>query len=911
MANPQIPVSGYIGATGPFPTLGETTITLVDADYVLEAPEETCYQIIAVEGVQTAARAVIAPLVRGLTYLVLNHTTGGFNVDFGGPLGVRVSIPPDGVSWVTSDGAGYLAANINAPLYVVDLYTLVPSAERQVIFVDGFDTTGDSGEGWFFWDATYVGPSTPINIIPVGYTVGAWVRANVENGLFATWFGAKGDGVTDDTAAIQLALDTALPTQRVILNPTAYVGTLVTEMSIYRTSQPLFISDFSNGIYPGDPSSQASTLTGIPGARPAAGIVNLAGVMPMILAGIYSPGPLYEQDAAGSGLWMIQYGSNAPAGQRTPNYFFNNSPANDLTGFTDFTIEFFFNPLNNTTYCNEHFPGEIAVFFVTCQGDTGRDNHQTFALGWANVYGANELVFYLTTVDGTYEVSTGNSDGLLGTGVKGFLNHVAITYDGENLRMFVNGLQPDASMTIQATGALNQQWYEAIAINGNGADLWPQTQAGAPNFPDQVQFGRFKLSNNCKYTAPFTPPTWEEVVYDGNTKIFLDFDPSTRTARPSAPSWATYQSLDFGEGFPIWINSCTQGVNYVYNIEVSYLGFAGYGCAMQSNSTVSSEYGKWCIIQGNFQGIWMDNFGYTSGVGEHCTFMDMSANSNGLHNFHSFDVYFGGGQQFSYVHDACNSGFGQTNWHVVAINADVTIGTGFPNSMVQGTYAFTNSCSTILMQGSAILDDESGGFAYGGCLVSCAFGAPVLQWDGSYIGMNFSTVPIFLVQADCTIDVNTVIFGNFGSENTPLFSFHNATANTSPVRFGGRNANGNSVVDPENPGPVIVVQQEGFGIHPVDVSAMTLTAAGYVLNINDFFWSDINITDTTLILSEPGVIVLPFNQFAYTRMFTDSTSQPLTFIGETGTGIQIAPLKSASLRCDGVENWARMTPDAS
>jgi hypothetical protein len=91
----------------------------------------------------------------------------------------------------------------------------------------GFHTKGDGGGGVFYWDATkdksehnggtIIDPSIAGLVANWEYTQnlyfspavigqGCWVR-EYSGAVDVKWFGAKGDGVADDTAAIQAALD--------------------------------------------------------------------------------------------------------------------------------------------------------------------------------------------------------------------------------------------------------------------------------------------------------------------------------------------------------------------------------------------------------------------------------------------------------------------------------------------------------------------------------------------------------------------------------------------------------------------------------------------------------------------------------------------------------------------------------
>lgn len=83
--------------------------------------------------------------------------------------------------------------------------------EGQMVHLLGYHVAGDKGGGLFGWDEASVAPHDGGMVVAVtGVVTGRWVR--MADDVRVTYFGARGDGVADDTAAIQAAIDSVSST---------------------------------------------------------------------------------------------------------------------------------------------------------------------------------------------------------------------------------------------------------------------------------------------------------------------------------------------------------------------------------------------------------------------------------------------------------------------------------------------------------------------------------------------------------------------------------------------------------------------------------------------------------------------------------------------------------------------------
>lgn len=111
------------------------------------------------------------------------------------------------VAMAAADADRLVAAGIKIVPTMVDLRTTSPPLSGAVVWLAGYYSPLDGGEGFFHWDASSIETDNGgTNIVPAAVSTGCWKRSQDGKAIDVRWFGARGDGSTDDGSAIQSSI---------------------------------------------------------------------------------------------------------------------------------------------------------------------------------------------------------------------------------------------------------------------------------------------------------------------------------------------------------------------------------------------------------------------------------------------------------------------------------------------------------------------------------------------------------------------------------------------------------------------------------------------------------------------------------------------------------------------------------
>src|ERR1700732_2677483 len=107
-------------------------------------------------------------------------------------------------------GISLAPATVRSARSIAELRLIGGSPDERV-FVSGYYAPNDGGGGFFYWDALSADADNKgTTIQATGVASGRWIGILPTGGIPVKYFGAKGDGSTPDTDAIQATIDYAL-----------------------------------------------------------------------------------------------------------------------------------------------------------------------------------------------------------------------------------------------------------------------------------------------------------------------------------------------------------------------------------------------------------------------------------------------------------------------------------------------------------------------------------------------------------------------------------------------------------------------------------------------------------------------------------------------------------------------------
>lgn len=336
-------------------------------------------------------------------------------------------------------------------------------------------------------------------------------------------FGAKPDDSGDDWSAIQAAIDAAS-------NGVGPYGAVFVPRGTYNVSKPLHIT---KGIRFFGAGRGETTITGYSADQGAVMVVSPP-------TSLYAGLPTGPALATGSGTSMYLNGSYG--------YLLNlrEGGATEIGGRTTLTVEFFFKPEQSVTSGSYNIISSSGVL-------TGPDASTAFSIQHL----ATDQIAASLNLDGSsHTIYTPNNAVIPGT-----VAHIAFTYDGTTMRLFINGVMKASAVV---GGTITQRMSEDFTI-GSKVNGFPESTFDNPMAKGWID--SLRISSNARYTTNFTAPTSKHAS-DGNTLLLLNFDNNY--------DQFTVASTIYG-AMHLFLRRFGGGIGQVGNVHLSDLSFIGSG----------------------------------------------------------------------------------------------------------------------------------------------------------------------------------------------------------------------------------------------------------------------------------------------------------------------------------------------
>lgn len=810
-----------------------------------------------------------------------------------GPQGPPGSVGPTGPAG--PPGAAGVGVS---PIFVSTIRNTVPSNTigQSGQLASGNASYTDQGGGFFIWDPTSTATDNGIDIFAVtGIATGRWIRQY--NGIYqAEWFGAVGDGVTDDTAALQSAFE---------LVP-AYHSLALRGGRRYRTTKPLQRHLAIEIVAPMvlDQHFEPIPGTGAQIFMDQTGSATVTGPV-LDFGGRNQPGETFTKVG---NIWCIGLVNGTPGHSGRPVLVPSYSDCGQLNTLGTFGCQFFVSPNGSCPNTD----GQVILLASSGGYVPFANTLQAFLIGLSSPDGVNAKIHVrLNTSAGLVNFSSTTNVPLTG------LTHVEFDYDGTHAYLYINGVQ-DATSASPGAGHIVQTFFETFTI-GEAMGVYPiaLTLSGGTKSTTTL-LGGIKYGHKAFHTfatSSFTPPTVEPTVDgDHTTHLVVNFDPTQfvwNGAFLIAQSDFNGRSV---AGDPVYLFTGHGRINVPDSFEnvtlrgviVGSAGVVNTGITVhdinyfEADHCVSNFGGSGLIITGGFghrihncslggtnQGIpgqWAWAFGGIDGyAGALNTFRD-SFVSGGSHGIVS-----DGGGRFEDIYVA------------------------FTPTQV-GAYFVSQGGGATLYAKNLGFDDENPSGALVGVI---AVGHDQVLFEGNgWLGSGNSNCPLYQIGGNRDVHLKD----NWSRINTGapgiiqvIGAATAATAGPAPIIIEGSTRTTSSAVVPildpaylpipitGGPADVIVPVYEGR-----DATQNFTADADMTLSGDNHLFGTYVITDTAPHLTTARNITDPNAFTGKKRYLNNQTAQNITL--KPGS-VAVAAGKTALLRFDGT-NFVRMTPDA-